>query len=91
MVSTRCSSFPPLHSDPVQHSNAELESTVRRLIEGIILEKDEFDVRDALPNVVPDPSSLQLDSEYSCPVGKVRWRAALSLGVLWCAVFLEWI
>ncbi|XP_042883171.1 sushi, von Willebrand factor type A, EGF and pentraxin domain-containing protein 1-like isoform X2 [Penaeus japonicus] len=61
----------PSVNDPVQHSNAELESTVRRLIEGIILEKDEFDVRDALPNVVPDPSSLQLDSEYSCPVGKV--------------------
>ncbi|XP_069982832.1 uncharacterized protein uif isoform X1 [Penaeus vannamei] len=58
-------------NDPVQHSNAELESTVRRLIEGIILEKDEFDVRDALPNVVPDPSSLELNSEYSCPVGKV--------------------
>ncbi|XP_063614589.1 sushi, von Willebrand factor type A, EGF and pentraxin domain-containing protein 1-like isoform X2 [Penaeus indicus] len=61
----------PSVNDPVQHSNAELESTVRRLIEGIILEKDEFDVRDALPNVVPDPSSLQLNSEYSCPVGKV--------------------
>lgn len=62
------------NSDPVQHSNAELESTVRRLIEGIILEKDEFDVRDALPNVVPDPSSLELNSEYSCPVGKVCTR-----------------
>ncbi|XP_069982834.1 uncharacterized protein uif isoform X2 [Penaeus vannamei] len=61
----------PSVNDPVQHSNAELESTVRRLIEGIILEKDEFDVRDALPNVVPDPSSLELNSEYSCPVGKV--------------------
>lgn len=44
---------------------------MRQVIESIILEEDQFDVRDALPNVVPDPSSLQLESEYSCPVGKV--------------------
>ncbi|XP_045614794.2 uncharacterized protein uif isoform X1 [Procambarus clarkii] len=61
----------PAKNDPVQNTNSELESTVRRLIEGVILEQDQFDVRDALPNVVPDPSSLDLKSEYSCPVGKV--------------------
>lgn len=44
---------------------------MRQVIESIILEEDQFDVRDALPNVVPDPSSLLLQSEYSCPVGKV--------------------
>lgn len=44
---------------------------MRQIIESIILEEDQFDVRDALPNVVPDPSSLLLKSEYSCPVGKV--------------------
>ncbi|XP_071520140.1 uncharacterized protein uif isoform X2 [Panulirus ornatus] len=61
----------PSVNDPVQNSETSLESTVRRLIEGVILEQDQFDVRDALPNVVPDPSSLDLRSEYSCPVGKV--------------------
>lgn len=59
------------HSDPVKHSDTDIEATVRQLIETIILEDDQFDVRDALPNVVPDPSSLDLKSEYSCPVGKV--------------------
>lgn len=59
------------HSDPVKHSDSDIEATVRQLIETIILEDDKFDVRDALPNVVPDPSSLDLKSEYSCPVGKV--------------------
>lgn len=58
-------------SDPIQRPDEQIESTVRQVIESIILEEDQFDVRDALPNVVPDPSSLQLESEYSCPVGKV--------------------
>lgn len=60
-----------LHSDPISTTDDQLESTVRQVIESIILEEDQFDVRDALPNVVPDPSSLLLKSEYSCPVGKV--------------------
>lgn len=67
-----------LCSDPIQASDAQLESTVRQVIESIILEEDQFDVRDALPNVVPDPSSLQLESEYSCPVGKVSQALELS-------------
>ncbi|CAL4150116.1 unnamed protein product [Meganyctiphanes norvegica] len=63
-------SFPSKH-DPVTHSQTEIAATVRKLIEGIILEDNDFDVRESLPNVVPDPSTLVLDSEYSCPVGKV--------------------
>ncbi|XP_064091137.1 sushi, von Willebrand factor type A, EGF and pentraxin domain-containing protein 1-like isoform X2 [Macrobrachium nipponense] len=59
------------NNDPVSNKNSDLKATVRSLIEEIILQNDEFDVRDALPNVVPDPSSLELTSEYSCPVGKV--------------------
>ncbi|XP_076035426.1 sushi, von Willebrand factor type A, EGF and pentraxin domain-containing protein uif [Oratosquilla oratoria] len=58
-------------NDPVVNLNTQDKSTVLRLIQGVILEHDEFDVRDSLPNVVPDPSSLSLDSEYSCPLGKV--------------------
>lgn len=37
----------------------------------LILEDDQFDVRDILPNTVPDPSSLVLESDYACPVGQV--------------------
>ena len=58
-------------SDPVQNINTNERSSVLRLIQSIILEDDQFDVRDALPNVVPDPASLNLESEYSCPIGKV--------------------
>ncbi|XP_045124302.1 sushi, von Willebrand factor type A, EGF and pentraxin domain-containing protein 1-like isoform X1 [Portunus trituberculatus] len=61
----------PSVNDPISTTDDQLESTVRQIIESIILEEDQFDVRDALPNVVPDPSSLLLKSEYSCPVGKV--------------------
>ena len=60
-----------MYSDPVKHSSDDLQSTVQRLIQATILEQNEFDVRDALPNVVPDPSSLILTSQYSCPIGKV--------------------
>ena len=31
----------------------------------------EFDVQSQLPNVVPDPASLELGSEYYCEPGKV--------------------
>jgi hypothetical protein len=35
------------------------------------LEEDQFDVHDILPNTMPDPASLQLNSDYACPVGQV--------------------
>ncbi|XP_018013808.1 sushi, von Willebrand factor type A, EGF and pentraxin domain-containing protein 1 isoform X2 [Hyalella azteca] len=61
----------PATNDPVLNSNTNAQSSVLQLIQSIILEDDQFDVRDALPNVVPDPASLSLLSEYSCPIGKV--------------------
>jgi hypothetical protein len=44
---------------------------VQRLLEKLILEEDQFDVHDILPNTMPDPASLQLKSDYACPVGQV--------------------
>ena len=35
------------------------------------MEDEQFAVEDILPNTVPDPASLQLSSEYACPVGEV--------------------
>jgi hypothetical protein len=44
---------------------------VQRLLEKLILEEDQFDVHDILPNTMPDPASLQLKSDYACPIGQV--------------------
>lgn len=60
-----------VYSDPVVNSNTNERSNVKRLLEKLILEEDQFDVRDILPNTLPDPSSLLLQSDYACPVGQV--------------------
>ena len=60
-----------LFSDPVVHSNTNERSNVQHLLEMLILEEDQFDVHDILPNTVPDPSSLILESDYACPIGQV--------------------
>lgn len=44
---------------------------MQSLLERLILEEDQFDVHDILPNTVPDPASLTLKSDYACPVGQV--------------------
>lgn len=53
------------------NSNTNDRSSVQRLLEKLILEEDQFDVHDILPNTVPDPASLQLESDYACPIGQV--------------------
>lgn len=58
-------------SDPVVNSNSNERSNVQRLLEHLILEEDQFDVHDILPNTVPDPASLTLTSDYACPLGQV--------------------
>lgn len=59
------------NSDPVLHSSTGERSDVRTLLQKLILEDDQFAVEDILPNTVPDPASLQLSSEYACPIGQV--------------------
>ncbi|GBP19642.1 Fibropellin-1 [Eumeta japonica] len=61
----------PVEDDPVIHNGNNERSTVQRLLEKLILEDDQFDVRNILPNTVPDPSSLKLISDYACPMGQV--------------------
>lgn len=63
--------FIPDYSDPVIHSGTNERSSVERLLQKLILEEDQFDVRDILPNTVPDPASLELISDYACPMGQV--------------------
>ena len=60
-----------IHSDPIQNTNSNERATVQTLLEKLILEEDQFDVHDILPNTVPDPASLILESDYACPVGQV--------------------
>lgn len=58
-------------SDPVIHNGNNERSTVKKLLEKLILEDEQFDVRSILPNTVPDPASLKLESDYACPMGQV--------------------
>lgn len=60
-----------IFSDPVINSNSNERSNVKRLLEKLILEEDQFDVHDILPNTMPDPASLSLESDYACPIGQV--------------------
>lgn len=59
------------YSDPILHSSSGERSDVKTLLQKLILEENQFAVQDILPNTVPDPSSLNLASEYACPVGQV--------------------
>ncbi|XP_050541159.1 sushi, von Willebrand factor type A, EGF and pentraxin domain-containing protein 1 [Daktulosphaira vitifoliae] len=63
-------SFPAIN-DPVVNGNSNQRTNVQRLLEKLILEEDQFDVHDILPNTVPDPASLSLESDYACPIGEV--------------------
>lgn len=63
--------FDSSFSDPILHSSTGERADVRTLLQKLILEDDQFAVQDILPNTVPDPASLQLSSEYDCPVGQV--------------------
>lgn len=53
------------------HGGNNERSTVQKLLEKLILEDEQFDVRNILPNTVPDPASLELVSDYACPMGQV--------------------
>lgn len=53
------------------NANSNERATVQTLLERLILEEDQFDVHDILPNTVPDPASLTLESDYDCPIGQV--------------------
>lgn len=59
------------HSDPVINNANNERSTVKSLLEKLILEDEQFDVQNILPNTVPDPASLKLESDYACPMGQV--------------------
>ncbi|KZS05970.1 Notch 2 [Daphnia magna] len=61
----------PAESDPVTNINTQEKSTIERLLETIILEKDDFDVSDSLPTTVPDPATLSISADFTCPVGQV--------------------
>ena len=60
-----------MFSDPILNSNSNERANVQSLLEKLILEEDQFEVQDILPNTVPDPASLVLESDYACPIGQV--------------------
>lgn len=60
-----------LYSDPVLNLNSNQRASVQQLLQKLILEEDQFNVHDILPNTDPDPASLKLESDYACPPGEV--------------------
>lgn len=60
-----------MFSDPITNINTNDRAAVQSLLEKLILEENQFDVHDILPNTVPDPASLVLESDYACPIGQV--------------------
>lgn len=58
-------------SDPILNANSNERASVQQLLERLILEEEQFDVHDILPNTVADPASLVLESDYACPIGQV--------------------
>ncbi|KAF8796737.1 Fibropellin-1 like protein [Argiope bruennichi] len=61
----------PAKNDPVVNKNSQERSTVQEVTENAILQKSAFDVRNILPNVLPDLTSLKLVTDYACPLGEV--------------------
>ncbi|GFW80085.1 sushi, von Willebrand factor type A, EGF and pentraxin domain-containing protein 1 [Trichonephila clavipes] len=61
----------PAKDDPVVNKNSQERSTVQEVTENAILQRSAFDVRNILPNVVPDLTSLKMVTDYACPLGEV--------------------
>ncbi|XP_015790438.1 uncharacterized protein LOC107367263 isoform X1 [Tetranychus urticae] len=63
----------PANKDPVisNPSSGEKNVPIDRIIKKAVYESAIFDVRDTLPNVVPDLTSLQLVTDFACPPGQV--------------------
>lgn len=61
----------PAEGDPVTNINTQEKSTIEKLLETLILEKDDFDVSDSLPRTLADPATLRISADFTCPVGQV--------------------
>ncbi|KAG8179313.1 hypothetical protein JTE90_016418 [Oedothorax gibbosus] len=61
----------PAKDDPIVSKNSQERSTVQAVTENAILQRSAFDVRNILPNVVPDLTSLKMLTDYACPLGEV--------------------
>lgn len=51
--------------------NSQQQSTVQKVLESAILQNQAFDIHDTLPNVLPDLTSLDMVTDYTCPAGEV--------------------
>ncbi|XP_076318247.1 uncharacterized protein LOC143229580 isoform X1 [Tachypleus tridentatus] len=61
----------PANDDPVTNLNTQEKSTVQNVVEMAVLQDSAFDVRNTLPNVRPDLTSLTMVTDFACPAGKV--------------------
>ena len=63
-------SFPTIDNEEVTNDAGQRER-IERILESIILEGDQLNVKDKLPNVVLDKSSIDIDQEFACKDGEV--------------------
>lgn len=67
----------PANNDPIVAStsnnspNGQEKDSLEAIIRRAVVESSIFDVRDTLPSVVPDLTSLELLTEFACPPGQV--------------------
>lgn len=61
----------PANRDPIVSANGQQQSPAQAVVERAIYDNSMLNVKDTLPNVSPDLSSLQLQTDYACPVGQV--------------------
>ncbi|RWS09468.1 uncharacterized protein B4U79_12754 [Dinothrombium tinctorium] len=61
----------PANKDPVTNVNTQEKANIEEIIQNAIFNGAVFDVRDTLPNVMPDMTTLSLVTDYACPPGQV--------------------
>ena len=64
-------SFPTIDNEEVTNEQTGVSQRIEQILQSIILEQDKLNVNDALPNVVLDPSSFDIDQEFACQEGEV--------------------
>ena len=57
--------------EEVTNEQTGVSQRIEQILQSIILEQDKLNVNDALPNVVLDPSSFDIDQEFACQEGEV--------------------
>ena len=61
----------PANKDPILNTNSNEKADITAIISKEVYQHGMLDVKDTLPNVMPDLASLSLVSDHACPPGQV--------------------